>query len=116
MNTYLAIITTVLVLSQIIRVAQNAIQLHRQNVLFKRQIEDLYKYDITEPDVETQKKFYRLAVAYLEWKLEVEDDKNRNDEEYDFTEAAKKAYLAWKLKKKDEDCTDEEDDSTELLL
>lgn len=115
MNTYLAIITTVLVLSQIIRVAQNAIQLHRQNVLFKRQIEDLYKYDITEPDVETQKKFYRLGVAYMEWKLK-EEDVDCTDEEDDFTKAAKEAYLAWKLKKEDEDCADEEDDSTELLL
>lgn len=30
MNIYLAIITTVLVLTQIIRLIQNAIQLHRQ--------------------------------------------------------------------------------------
>ena len=37
MNTYLAIITTVLVITQIVRLIQNAVQLHRQNVLFKEQ-------------------------------------------------------------------------------
>lgn len=36
MNTYLAIITTALVVTQIVRLLQNAIQLRRQNVLFKK--------------------------------------------------------------------------------
>ena len=38
---YLVIITTVLELTQIVRVIQNAIQLHRQNVLFKKQVKEL---------------------------------------------------------------------------
>ena len=38
MNTYLAIITTVLVITQIVRLIQNAVQLHRQNILFKEQL------------------------------------------------------------------------------
>lgn len=37
MNVYLVIITTVLVLTQVIRIAQNAIQLKRQDTLFKKQ-------------------------------------------------------------------------------
>ena len=41
MNTYLAIITTVLVITQVIRVAQNTIQLHRQNVLYKKQLKEV---------------------------------------------------------------------------
>ena len=35
METYLAIITTVLVITQILRLIQNTIQLRKQDVLFK---------------------------------------------------------------------------------
>jgi hypothetical protein len=69
MNTYLAIITTVLVVTQIIRLIQNAVQLHRQNVLFKKQLGDLADMELTEKDFEAQKKAYRLIVEYLEKKL-----------------------------------------------
>lgn len=69
MNIYLAIITTVLVVTQIIRLIQNAVQLHRQNVLFKKQLKDLADMEVTEKDFEAQKKAYRLAVEYLEEKL-----------------------------------------------
>lgn len=66
MNTYLAIITTVLVVTQIIRLIQNAVQLHRQNVLFKKQLGDLADMELAEKDFEAQKKAYRLIVEYLE--------------------------------------------------
>lgn len=69
MNIYLAIITTVLVVTQIIRLIQNAVQLHRQNVLFKKQLGDLADCEPTKEDFETQRKAYRLAVEYLEEKL-----------------------------------------------
>ena len=69
MNTYLAIITTVLVVTQIIRLIQNAVQLHRQNVLFKKQLGQLANCEPTEMDFETQRKSYRLMVEYLEQKL-----------------------------------------------
>ena len=69
MNIYLAIITTVLVVTQIIRLIQNAVQLHRQNVLFKKQLGDLADMKLTEKDFEAQKKAYRLIVEYLEKKL-----------------------------------------------
>ena len=69
MNTYLAIITTVLVVTQIIRLIQNAVQLHRQNVLFKKQLKDLADMELTEKDFEVQKKAYRLAVEYLEHRV-----------------------------------------------
>ena len=69
MNTYLAIITTVLVVTQIIRLIQNAVQLHRQNALFKKQLKDLADMELTEKDFEAQKKAYRLIVEYLEQKL-----------------------------------------------
>lgn len=69
MNTYLAIITTVLVVTQIIRLIQNAVQLHRQNVLFKKQLGNLADCEPTKEDFETQRKAYRLIVEYLEKKL-----------------------------------------------
>lgn len=66
MNTYLTIITTVLVVTQIIRLIQNAVQLHRQNVLFKKQLGDLADCEPTKEDFDTQRKAYRLIVEYLE--------------------------------------------------
>lgn len=36
MDTYLTIMVTVLVATQVIRIAQNTIQLHRQNKLIKK--------------------------------------------------------------------------------
>ena len=56
MTTYLAIITTALVISQIIRVVQNAISLHRQNTVFKAECDELYK--LTDGDFKRQKEFY----------------------------------------------------------
>jgi hypothetical protein len=70
MNAYLAIMTTVLVVTQIIRVIQNAVQLRRQNVLFKKQLGELADMELTERDFETQKKAYRLAVEFFERRVE----------------------------------------------
>lgn len=66
MNTYLVIITTVLVATQIIRVTQNAITLHRQNVLFEKQCEEVRDIEIMKEDFEMQRKAYRLIVEKLE--------------------------------------------------
>lgn len=66
MNTYLTIITTVLVITQIIRVLQNHIQLHRQNNIFKKQLGDLADMEIQKEDFEYQKRAYRLIVEKLE--------------------------------------------------
>ena len=65
MNTYLTIITTALVLTQIIRVAQNHIQLRRQKILFKKQVGELADMEIQKEDFEYQKKAYRLLVEWL---------------------------------------------------
>lgn len=70
MNTYLAIITTILVITQIIRVAQNTIQLRKQDVLFRRQLKELADMELTEKDFETQRKAYRLAVEFFERRAE----------------------------------------------
>ena len=69
MEIYLAIITTVLVVTQIIRMIQNAVQLYRQNVLFKKQLGQLADCEPTKEDFEIQRKAYRLIVKYLEQKL-----------------------------------------------
>ena len=70
MNTYLAIITTVLVITQIVRLIQNAVQLHRQNVLFKEQLWQFADCNPTKQDFENQRKAYRLIVDYLEEKAQ----------------------------------------------
>ena len=70
MNTYLAIITTVLVITQIVRLIQNAVQLHRQNVLLKEQLGHLANCNPTKQDFENQRKAYRLIVDYFEEKAQ----------------------------------------------
>ena len=66
MNTYLVIITTVLVITQVIRIAQNTINLHRHNVLYKKQLGDLADWELKKEDFEYQRKAYRLIVERLE--------------------------------------------------
>lgn len=68
MDTYLAIITTVLVVTQIIRLIQNAVQLRRQNILFKENLGHLAECNPTEQDFENQRKAYRLIVEHFEAK------------------------------------------------
>lgn len=69
MNTYLAIMTTALVITQILRVIQNNVQLRRQRILFKEQMKELAEMELTERDFETQRKAYRLIVEYLEHRV-----------------------------------------------
>lgn len=69
MEIYLAIITTVLVVTQIVRVCQNHRQLRRQRIVFEKQLGQLAKCEPTKEDFETQIKSYRLMVEYLEKKL-----------------------------------------------
>ena len=65
MNTYLAIMTTVLVATQIIRITQNAIQLHHQ----QKQIDDAVGWikdnNVSEHDFETQRAVYKLLYNKL---------------------------------------------------
>lgn len=77
MELYLAIITTVLVVTQIIRLLQNTIQLRRQQILFEKQLGQIE--DVTQEDLAIQRKAYRLIVDYLQegeenmWKGRLED-------------------------------------------
>ena len=70
MTMYLTIITTALVITQIIRVTQNAVQLHRQNKLFKAQLGQIS--DITEDDLQIQRETYKLLHDYLSRRLDNE--------------------------------------------
>ena len=63
MNTYLAIITTALVITQIIRVVQNAIMLHRQEKKLDAQLREFD--EVTNEDLKTQKEAYRLIVEHF---------------------------------------------------
>ena len=64
MTTYLVIITTVLVITQIIRLAQNTMSLRKQNQHIKKQLKGLY--DITQEDIDNQRKAYKLVAEYFE--------------------------------------------------
>lgn len=67
MDKYLVIITTVLVITQIIRVAQNTIQLRRQTQMMKKQLSRLD--DVSNEDLNMQKEAYRLIVKHLSGKV-----------------------------------------------
>lgn len=63
MNKYLVIITTVLVITQIIRVVQNTMQLRRQTRMMKARLDRLD--DVTNEDLNMQKEAFRLIVKHL---------------------------------------------------
>lgn len=67
MNTYLVIITTVLVATQVIRITQNAVQLYRQKKVFEKQMEGIE--DISNFDIHRQRRMHDLVIAYLEREL-----------------------------------------------
>ena len=65
MTTYLTIMVTVLIITQIIRLIQNAVHLSRQNKAIKKELNGL---DVTNEDLNMQRKAYRLIVEALEAK------------------------------------------------
>lgn len=60
MNTYLTIMVTVLVATQIIRITQNAIQLHIQNKKIEKAIGWIKDNDISQRDFEIQREVYMM--------------------------------------------------------
>ena len=66
MNTYLVIITTILVVTQIIRITQNTINLFHQEHELKKHIGWIKDNEVTREDFEMQRKAYRLIVDKLE--------------------------------------------------
>ena len=63
--TYLTIITTALVITQVIRLIQNAINLHRQNQAIDRDLSWIKDRDITQRDFDTQKECFYLLRDWL---------------------------------------------------
>lgn len=80
MNIYLAIITTVLVATQIVRVTQNAIQLHKQEKAIAKDLAWIKDNDISERDFEVQRDCYYLLRQYLEQKMNIDYGKELGDE------------------------------------
>lgn len=61
---YLQIVVTVILLTQLTRTIQNGISLYRQNKVFKESCGQLS--DVTQQDLENQRKAYRMMVAHYE--------------------------------------------------
>ena len=66
MNTYLAIITTALVVTQITRCVQNHISLRRQEQAIKREVSWINDRYVTERDFDDQRVAFRLLREKLE--------------------------------------------------
>ena len=65
MNTYLTIMVTVLVATQVIRIVQNAISLIRQNRMVKRDVEWILERDVSKEDFDAQREAFYLLRDYL---------------------------------------------------
>ena len=65
MNAYLTIMVTVLVATQIIRITQNAIQLHLQNKKIEKAVGWIKDNDVSEHDFEIQRAVYMMLYDKL---------------------------------------------------
>ena len=65
MNTYLAIMTTILVLTQLVRVTQNHISLSKQEKEIKRVAGWIKNNDVSERDFEVQREVFYLLYDRL---------------------------------------------------
>ena len=65
METYLTIMVTVLVATQIIRVTQNHISLRRQNKEFDENLQWIKENEISKRDFEIQRKVFYLLYEKL---------------------------------------------------
>lgn len=81
MTVYLTIITTVLVLTQIIRVTQNAIQLRRQDKIIQKDLAWIRDNNISERDFDVQRDCFYLLRDYLEKQMKI--DYGACDEDYE---------------------------------
>lgn len=77
MNTYLTIMVTVLVATQIVRVVQNTISLYRQRKQIEKNVNWILENDVSEHDFAVQREvFYRLATILREYQI------NKKEEAY----------------------------------
>lgn len=66
MESYLVVITTVLVATQVIRIVQNTISLYRQNRDVKKICGWIKDNDVSEKDFEVQRSVYYMLHEALE--------------------------------------------------
>lgn len=65
MNTYLTIMVTVLVITQVIRITQNQISLRRTEKAVKRDLDWINEREITKEDFEVQREAFQLLRDHL---------------------------------------------------
>lgn len=65
MNTYLTIMVTILVVTQVIRITQNTISLMRQEKKIKETVGWIEKNDVSEMDFKIQRETFYLLNQYL---------------------------------------------------
>lgn len=80
MNIYLTIMVTVLVLTQVIRITQNAIQLHRQEKRIAKDLAWIKDNDISERDFDVQRDCFYLLRDYLEREMHIDYGACEEDE------------------------------------
>ena len=81
MSVYLTIMVTVLVLTQIVRLIQNAIQLRRQNKAFTKDLAWIKDNDISERDFSVQRDCFYLLRDYLEREMGIDYGADDLDED-----------------------------------
>lgn len=74
MNTYLVIITTVLVVTQLIRITQNQIFLFKQRKKIDNTFAWIKDNDVSERDFDVQRKVFYLLFDKLMKEQELEDE------------------------------------------
>ena len=79
MLIYIAIILTLILVTQIIRVTQNGINLYRNSKIVDREVERLG--GVSNEDLETQKEAYRLIVKHFKMKdrVLIGDERGKNN-------------------------------------
>lgn len=79
MLLYIAIILSLILVTQIIRVIQNGINLYRNSKIVDREVERLG--GVSNEDLETQKEAYRLIVRHFKIKdcVLIEEERGKNN-------------------------------------
>ena len=79
MLLYIAIILSLILVTQIIRVIQNGINLYRNSKIVDREVERLG--GVSNEDLETQKEAYRLIVRHFKIKdcVLIEEERGNNN-------------------------------------
>lgn len=83
MNTYLTIMVTILVATQLIRITQNGISLYRQERQIKKTVGWLKDNDVSERDFNVQRSCFYMLQVWLERQLDINYGAELEDYEED---------------------------------